>query len=542
MATVAYLTAEIGLRSDLPTYSGGLGVLAGDHVKAAADLGIDLTAVTLLYRNGYARQHITDGTQTETFPEFDPSTVLEDTGLMLHDELEGRPLSLRLWRYRHVGHGGQRADVIFLDPAVDGNDPADIALGHRLYGGPYGTRIRQEYILGVCGIKALDVLGIEATTLHLNEGHCAFAPLELERRGWSREKIAASTLFTTHTPVPAGHDRFTWDEVDAVVGHLLPSDVKAALDGEMLSMSHLAAHYAGRMNGVSQLNAEVAHTMFEGRTIEGITNGVHHLTWTSSAMAELFDEAVEGWRTDPALLATADESLSDEALLGARHRARAALFDEIEAQTGVRFDEGRLTVGFARRFATYKRADLVFSDLERLLEAMKGKVQFVFSGKAHPDDMGGKALIERVLDAGRQLGHDVPVVFLENYSMHTGAVMTAGVDVWLNTPVRPMEASGTSGMKAAMNGVPNCSILDGWWPEACKHGINGWGIGHQEDDRDDARDAKAVLDVLIDEVLPAWESEPKVWCNLMRQSIVASAPFTAQRMVEDYLVRYNDLS
>ena len=262
MATVAYLTAEIGLRTDLPTYSGGLGVLAGDHVKAAADLGLDLTTVTLLYRNGYARQHITDGIQTETFPAFEPSDVLEDTGLILHDELEGRPLALRLWRYRHVGHGGQHADVIFLDPSVEGNDPKDVALGHRLYGGPYGTRIRQEYILGVCGLKALDLLGIAFTTLHLNEGHCAFAPLELERRGWSRARIASSTLFTTHTPVPAGHDRFTWDEVDAVVGHLMPQDVKDAMGGDMLSMSHLAAHYAGRMNGVSQLNAEVALTMW----------------------------------------------------------------------------------------------------------------------------------------------------------------------------------------------------------------------------------------------------------------------------------------
>ena len=541
MATVAYLTAEIGLRTDLPTYSGGLGVLAGDHVKAAADLSLDLTTVTLLYRNGYARQHITDGTQTETFPAFEPSDVLEDTGLVLHDELEGRPLALRLWRYRHVGNGGQHADVIFLDPAVEGNDPKDVALGHRLYGGPYGTRIRQEYILGVCGLKALDLLEIEFTTLHLNEGHCAFAPLELEHRGWSRERIASSTLFTTHTPVPAGHDRFTWDEVDAVVGHLMPQDVKDALGGDMLSMSHLAAHYAGRMNGVSQLNAEVAHTMFEGRTIEGITNGVHHLTWTSDAMSNLFDAHLPKWRANPSLLAQAVDRLPDDALDRARQQARAALFAEVEAQTGQRFDEARLTVGFARRFATYKRADLVFSDLERLMEAMKGKVQFVFSGKAHPDDMGGKALIERVLEAGQRLGHEVPVVFLENYSMHTGAVMTSGVDVWLNTPVRPMEASGTSGMKAAMNGVPNCSILDGWWPEACQHGVNGWGIGHQEDDRDDERDAKAVLDVLIDEVLPAWEGERSVWRALMRHSIASSSPFTAQRMVEDYVERYNDL-
>ncbi len=542
MPHVAYLTAEIGLRSDLPTYSGGLGVLAGDHVKAAADLGVNLTAVTLLYRNGYARQHIVDGKQTETFPAFEPSTLLEDTGLVLEDELEGRPLRLRLWRYRYVGITGAHVDVIFLDPAVEGNDPKDVALGERLYGGPFGTRIRQEYLLGVCGLRALDVLGIEPTTFHLNEGHCAFAPLELESRGWSREEIAASVLFTTHTPVPAGHDRFGWDEVEAVVGGMVPADVRASLHESYLSMSHLAAQYAGRMNGVSRLNAEVAHSMFEGRTIEGITNGVHHLTWTSPSMASLFDGALPGWREDPDLLAGAAWALDDDALDQARAAARGLLFAEVKEQCGLDFDPTCLTIGFARRFATYKRADLVFSDLERMLSAMRGKVQFVFAGKAHPNDEGGKALIERVLDAGRQLGEAVPVAFLENYSMRTGGLMTSGVDVWLNTPVRPMEASGTSGMKAAMNGVPNCSILDGWWPEACQHGVNGWSIGEQEDDRDDERDARAALNVLIDDVLPAWEGDRSVWRDLMRASIVASADFSAQRMLRDYVHRYTDLT
>ena len=542
MPSVAYLTAEIGLQSDLPTYSGGLGVLAGDHIKASADLGLDLVAVTLLYRHGYARQHLEGGTQTESFPAFDPSTLLEDTGLVLEDQLEGRPLHLRIWRYRYTGVTGHHVDVYFLDPDVEGNAPEDVALGHRLYGGPYGTRIRQEYLLGVCGLRALDLLGLAPTTYHLNEGHCAFAPIELEARGWSRTKIAASVLFTTHTPVPAGHDRFGWDEVEQVLGPLMPQDVREALSDDELSMSHLAAFYAGRMNGVSQLNAEVAHSMFEGKTIEGITNGVHHITWTSPSMSDLFDEALEGWREDPDLLVGAAWALEDEALDRARQQARRALFAEVKSQTGLVLKEERLTIGFARRFATYKRADLVFSDLERLLSAMRGKVQFVFAGKAHPDDRQGKALIERVLEAGQRLGEDIPVAFLENYGMDTGGLMTAGVDIWLNTPVRPMEASGTSGMKAAMNGVPNCSILDGWWPEACHHGVNGWGIGRQEDDRDDDRDAKAVLDVLIDEVLPAWESDRSVWRGMMRASIVASAAFTAQRMLQDYQQRYRDLS
>ena len=297
-----------------------------------------------------------------------------------------------------------------------------------------------------------------------------------------------------------GHDRFEWNSVKEVLGDLLPDDsaelVRMAGDpenGDRCSMSHLAVALAGPVNAVSNLNAWVASSMFAEHHIHPITNGVHHTTWTSSIMTELFDKELPGWRSDPTQLGYAGK-ISDVDLMSARKKNRAVFRELVKASSGVELEEDRLTIGFARRFATYKRANLVFSDLERLRSIGAGKIQFVFSGKAHPRDEGGKELIRKIFEAAKQLQDDIPVVFIEDYSMATGAAMTSGVDVWMNNPVRPMEASGTSGMKAVMNGVPNCSIMDGWWPEACEHGINGWAVGGNDDERNDERDNRNLLD------------------------------------------------
>jgi alpha-glucan phosphorylase-like protein len=367
-------------------------------------------------------------------------------------------------------------------------------------------------------------------------------------RGWTREELKKRTLFTTHTPVPAGHDRFDWDSVKAVLGDLLPDDsaelVKMAGDsenGERCSMSHLAVALAGPVNAVSNLNAWVASSMFGENHIHPITNGVHHTTWTSPIMMELFDKELPGWRSDPTQLGYAGK-ISDEDLKLARKKNREVFRELVRVSNGVELEEGRLTIGFARRFATYKRANLVFRDLERLRSIGSGKIQFVFSGKAHPRDEGGKQLIRDIYGSATELIDEIPVVFLENYDMATGLAMTSGVDIWLNNPIRPLEASGTSGMKAAMNGVPNCSILDGWWPEGCQHGINGWGLGAAEDDRDDARDANYVYEALENEVLPAWEGEGSTWTNIMRSSIVTSARFTGARMIAEYKRFYDNFT
>ena len=549
MSVVGYFTAEIGLWSDLHTYSGGLGVLAGDHVKSAADAGVPLVGVTLLYHQGYARQHIDgNGVQTETFPEFDPAHHLTKTDIVIRLQLDGQALLAHVWKTEITGHSGQIVPVYFIDTRHASNSAEHQVLSSRLYGGGDEVRIRQEYVLGVGGVQLFDHLDVELQGLHLNEGHCTFAMLELLNRGWSRDELAQRSLFTTHTPVPAGHDRFEWSLVKQVVGEILPDDaqglVRSAGDSEQgarCSMSHLAVALSTSVNAVSKLNAEVAMTMFEEQLIQPITNGVHHITWTSPVMSSLFDEHMAGWRIHPESISNADD-LPTKDLLEARSKARKQLRDYVQSTTGVKLHSDRLTIGFARRFATYKRANLVFKDLQRLRTIGAGKIQFVFSGKAHPRDQGGKQLIRDIFESADQITDEIPVAFIENYDMHTGLMMTSGVDIWLNNPIRPMEASGTSGMKAAMNGVPNCSILDGWWPEACIHGVNGWAIGNAEDDRNDDRDAENIYNVLEHDVLPLWEREGNGWSDMMKASIAASAGFTGHRMIQDYLEFYNQFS
>ena len=549
MPTIAYLTAEIGLWSELHTYSGGLGVLAGDHVKSAADANLPLVAISLLYREGYGRQHLdAKGDQSETYAPIDPAEHLTNTGKTIQLPLDGSTLYASIWRTDVMGVSGHVVPVYFLDTFHPNNSADFVGLGARLYGGDDDTRVRQEYLLGVGGVQALQSLGHDFAGMHLNEGHCTFAMLEMLRQGWTREELAQRTLFTTHTPVPAGHDRFEWSLVREVIGELLPDDaqdlVRNAGDSEeahRCSMSHLAVALSTSVNAVSNLNAQVASTMFGSTHIAPITNGVHHITWTSPQMSSLFDVHLPGWKEDPSQLGYAG-SLPDDALLEARQANRRMLRELVRISTGVELEEHRLTIGFARRFATYKRANLVFSDLERLRAIGADRIQFVFSGKAHPKDEGGKQLIRDIFASAGEVANDIPVAFIENYDMDTGLAMTSGVDIWLNNPIRPLEASGTSGMKAAMNGVPNCSILDGWWPEGCEHGVNGWAIGEAEDDRDDARDAENIYNVLEHEVLPLWDEGPHRWAKLMRASIATSARFTGARMIADYLHFYDRFS
>lgn len=537
---IAYLSAEIGLYSELHTYSGGLGVLAGDHLKSAADEGMEMVAVTLLYRRGYGRQHLdSEGNQTETYPDLDPRRHLEDTGLEMTLPLDGKMLTIRIWMAKIVGRNGHEVPVYFLDSRHDENHISHIGLSDTLYGGDDRMRIRQEFLLGVGGIRALEKLGHwPLKGLHLNEGHCSFAALEMLEKGWSKSEVSKKTLFTTHTPVPAGHDKFDWKMVEEVASELIDEDDRMlANENGLFSMSHLGIGLAGSVNAVSGLNAEVASKMFPNSNIMPITNGVHHPSWISPSMASLYERELPGWRSDGSILENA-AILSETGIERARTEARSVLREIVKSMTGVELDGNRLTIGFARRFATYKRASLIFRDIERLNSIASGKVQFVFSGKAHPKDEGGKELIKDIFRSSRNLD-DIPLAFLEDYSMATGLAITSGVDVWLNTPVRPMEASGTSGMKAVLNGVPNLSILDGWWPEACKHGINGWAIGNDHDERDDERDANSLYRVLELDVLPSWKDNRKVWVAMMKEAIKAGAGFTGQRMIRQYSEIYD---
>ena len=547
MGLIGYFSAEIGLESDLPTYSGGLGVLAGDHVKSAADAEIDLVAVTLLYRKGYCLQKLDQlGNQIDQSVSYEPSDFLENTNRSFSMQIHNESVHVDIWKKEIIGSTGHYVPVYFLDTNHPSNSQAMKDLTGHLYGGDDRNRVCQEILLGVGGVRTFELMEHKITGMHLNEGHCTFALLE-KAKSWGREEVRKRTLFTTHTPVPAGHDRFEWDLVEELLGALLPTDAKQMVkdagdeeEGKRCSMSHLGIALSGQVNAVSSLNAEVASAMFPKNRIHPITNGVHHITWTSTPFQVLFDESAPGWRQNPLLLK--NSQFSDEQLLKTKENARMQLHQHVFEQTGVTFEPHRLTIGFARRFATYKRANLVFSDLEALQKIGSGKIQFVFSGKAHPKDMGGKALIKDIFKSSKSISQGIPVAFLEDYSMDTGLLMTSGVDIWLNNPTRPMEASGTSGMKAAMNGTPNCSILDGWWPEACIHGVNGWAIGKGESDRDDTRDAAYLLSLLKDEIIPAWENKSEVWPNIMRESISASTGFTGVRMIEDYANFYSQIN
>ncbi|MEZ4270601.1 MAG: alpha-glucan family phosphorylase [Myxococcota bacterium] len=542
METTAYFSAEIGFSVNVPTYSGGLGVLAGDHLKAAADKGLPLVGVTLMYREGYFRQHLdADGQQTASYPRFIASPRLEQLAETVEIPLEGRILVLGIWR-THLygcGHSGEHIPILFLDSDRPDNSPEDRQITHRLYGGDQSTRLRQEAVLGFGGLLAVQKLYPQAKRYHLNEGHCAFLTLGLLREGLSVDEIRQRCHFTTHTPVPAGHDVFDYEAAKGMLGGLLPENITELAGEDALSMSELALSLCGTANGVSKLHGEVARKMFPGRDIGHITNGVHHLTWVCDVMAQLFDAHIPGWRDEPRRLASGAVNLPTDALMAAHQTRKTELVTYANAQTALGFAENILTIGFARRAASYKRADLLFRDLERLVKIGEGKLQIIFAGKAHPRDTLGQGVIQRVFEASRQLAGRIRVGYIANYSMWSGALITSGVDVWLNTPKRPREASGTSGMKAVLNGVPNASISDGWWAEGARDGENGWILGDPQRDTDDAEDVASLYRILEERIIPTFYADNREpWANLMRQAIATGADFTAARMVVDYAEKY----
>jgi starch phosphorylase len=553
---VAYFCMEFGISEDLPVYSGGLGVLAGDHLKAAADLGVPLVAVGLLYRFGYFRQAIDGDGQEERYVPFDPAAAgltLEPHSISV--DLAGERVAARIWRTDAAG-----VPLYLLDTDVEENSAEARTITDRLYGGDREHRLRQELMLGVGGPRALQALGIEPTVFHVNEGHAAFLALERLRMavaaGRPRDEaladVRATTVFTTHTPVPAGNEVFEpqlvrryveqlaaagglpWDEVEAL-GHS-PHD-------DLFGLTPLALRTAARANGVSRLHGEVAREMWaalEGAApIDGVTNGVHFRTWIGARLRELLAEAGVALDAPPGeqrweLARGLDRDALAE-VLGAQNRM---LLERVPAEAGL--TPGALTIGFARRFATYKRAGLVFSDrarLDRLLRDADVPVQIVIAGKAHPADAAGKELIRRVVES---TGAGSRVVFLPDYDLALAPLIVRGVDVWLNTPRRPQEASGTSGMKAALNGALNLSTLDGWWAEGYDPEI-GWAIDggrHDEEDEQDAADAEALYRLLEHEVVPLFARRAD-WLDRVAASIASvGAYFGADRMVREYAERY----
>ena len=545
----AYFSMEIAIQPDMPTYSGGLGVLAGDTLRAASDLGIPLAAVTLAHRKGYFRQSLdAQGQQTEASQPWDPSRLPLE-GPRVAVTIEGRPVFIQAWRYDMEGVTGHTIPIYLLDTDLDQNDPRDRTLTDHLYGGDNDYRLAQEIVLGMGGARMLEALAYNVNVYHMNEGHAALltvAVLEKQLNGGAfssaqerdLEAVKQKCVFTTHTPVPAGHDRFTMEQAYRILGpeyvHLLER-IGGSHDG-MLNMTYIALNFSRFVNGVAMMHMKVSREMFPGVQIDGITNGVHAGTWTGPEMKAVFDQHFPRWKEDNIHLRYAIDIPAAE--IATAHLAqKRTLFAVVKERTGVELDEKVFTIGFARRVATYKRADLLFSDPERLARMAEafGGLQILYGGKAHPHDMPGKALIRRVFEAAAKLtSARMHIVYLENYEWSLGQLLTSGVDLWLNNPERPLEASGTSGMKAALNGVPSLSILDGWWIEGCTEGVTGWAI---EDSASSEQEAENLYSKLEKAVLPLYYQKRDEWNTMMGTTIAHNGSFfNTQRMLQQYLV------
>jgi starch phosphorylase len=551
--TIAYFSMEICLEQTLPTYSGGLGVLAGDTLRAAADLGVPMVAVTLAHRSGYLVQHLdAEGKQTETPSMWHPEEILEACEPTVTVEIEGRSVRVRAWRYEVKGHDGHIVPVFLLDTALTENSSYDATLTDTLYGGDSHYRLCQEVVLGMGGAAMLRALGFSHDVCHhINEGHASLLMLALLERQldgrtrWDLQEedidaVRRQCVFTTHTPVPAGHDKFPVALAQAILGAERVATLEAAkaIEHEELNMTYVALRLSRYANAVALRHQTVSQEMFPGFPITAITNGVHAATWTSEPFRVLFDHHVPGWRRDNFYLRYASEIALDD-IRDAHARAKKALFAEVQRRTGVTLDAKAFTLGFARRSTPYKRADLIFSDPERLRQMTRrtGPLQILYGGKAHPRDEWGKALIGKIFAAARALEGDVTVLYLENYDMHLGGLMTSGVDVWLNTPMRPLEASGTSGMKAALNGVPSFSVLDGWWVEGRIEGVTGWAIdGDPALPTDPSDDISALYLTLERTILPLYYGLPYAFAEVMRNAIALNGSFfNTQRMVMQYV-------
>lgn len=547
--SLVYFSMEIGFEARLPTYSGGLGVLAGDTLRAAADLGLPMVGVSLVHRRGYFRQMLDEaGRQTTEPDDWAPEELLREVEARARVELRGRTVHVRAFERPVVGVHGDIVPVYLLDTRLPENHEEDRRLTDSLYGGDAEYRLLQEAILGLGGLALLRELGYDGIeTFHMNEGHSALLPVGLleERLDGGTPspddvaRVREQCVFTTHTPVPAGHDRFPEELVESVLGSDRTSLLRdRGLQDGTLNMSLLALHLSRFANGVAARHGQVSREMFPDHEIYPITNGVHVPTWTSPAMASLFDRHIPGWRSDPYNLRHAALiPLPD--LTAARAEAKARLLSAVRERTGVEMDPAVLTVGFARRSTPYKRIDLLFHDPERLrrMACDYGGLQVVYSGKAHPEDTGGQDMIRAVHHAAEVLEGDVPVVWLPDYDMELGGLITSGVDLWLNNPEKPKEASGTSGMKAALNGIPNLSTLDGWWIEGHMEGVTGWSLSRDwRGPSDREREAEVLYTRLEEDILPLYYDDAAAYDRIRRNTITLNGPhFSARRMMQQYV-------
>ncbi len=508
---IAYFSMEIGLRDEIPTFSGGLGILAGDTVKSAADLNLPFIAVTLMSRKGYFRQEIdNEGHQTEHPINWDPSKLMKRAAEQVFVSIEGRNVLVQAWIYFVESPRGGIIPVIYLDTNLPENSAEDKILTDQLYGGDESYRIKQEVVLGIGGVRMLRKLGFQIKKYHMN-------------------------VFTTHTPVEAGHDKFTYELFNKVFGNYFPENIMKKLAGEKnVNMTLLGFNLSNFVNGVAKKHGEVSQSMFPGYQINSITNGVHSYTWTSENMKNIFDKYLPGWANEPEIFVRVG-AIPDDEIWAAHLKSKKELIEYVNSVSGTDMDVDTLTIGFARRATAYKRADLLFTDLERLEKIGTGRIQVIYAGKAHPKDEPGKKLIKSIFALRDKLKGKIKLSFVENYNMNIALKLVSGVDIWLNTPLRPLEASGTSGMKAAHNGVMNFSVLDGWWIEGHIEDFTGWAIG-EPDKNMNKIDADDLYHKLENKIIPAYYNDRKHWIRMMQNAIGKNAYyFNTHRMMRRYV-------
>lgn len=570
---IAYFSMEIAVQSAMPTYSGGLGVLAGDTLRSAADMRVPIVAVSLLHRAGYFHQQLNElGTQTEQPVDWNVNDFLTELPVRAVVNIEGRRVTVRCWKYQLEGVSGYTVPVYLLDTDLPENADWDRKLTSVLYGGDAHYRLCQEIILGIGGVRILRALGYDTLDrFHMNEGHASLLTLGLlleSAQQAGRDRIEASDLaavrrkciFTTHTPVPAGHDQFPLSALASALGfredlsdicdaHLAvrifgrhePRLEPKAPSGPqtMLNMTYLGLNMSRYVNGVAKKHGEVSRLMFAGYHIDAITNGVHAATWTSPAFQALYDKHIPDWRQDNFSLRHA-ESIPRQEIWDAHMIAKSELIHRVNKGADIAMEGDIFTVGFARRVTAYKRADLILCDVKRLKKIASefGGLQLIYAGKAHPSDGEGKDLIRRIFELKQALKGDISIAFLPNYDVELAKLITAGVDLWLNTPQPPLEASGTSGMKAAFNGVPSLSVLDGWWLEGLVEGVTGWAIGTDNRIQQSERspDAICLYDKLEQIIVPMFCQDRERFIEIMRHAIaINGSHFNTQRMLQQYI-------
>jgi starch phosphorylase len=540
---IAYFSMEIGIKNEIPTYAGGLGILAGDTIRSAADLKLPLVGVTLISKKGFFRQEITeDGRQIEYPQEWDPSEFMTLLPATVKVKIGKEEVEIGAWLYDYESLTGGVVPVLFLDTDLEGNSLENRQITHYLYGGDERYRLKQEIVLGIGGVRMLEKLGIGIRKYHMNEGHCSLLALELLKKNeMDVERVKELCIFTTHTPIEVAQDKFPYEIVREMFDEPDIEIMKRFGGQDRLNMTLFALNMTNYVNGVAKKHKETFSGIFPSYGINAITNGVHSYTWTCESFRKLYDKYIPGWANEPELLVRV-ENIPNEEIWDAHMKAKKKLIDNINQKTNVCMDYDTLTIGFARRATGYKRANFLFSDIERLRKVnKKGKIQVIFAGKAHPRDDSGKKIIEEIFGYIKRLKDEIKIVYLPNYDMALAHKLISGVDVWLNTPQRPLEASGTSGMKAAHNGVINFSVLDGWWIEGWIEGVTGWAIGPHPDEQLSpwdtyVREKDDLYNKLEYVIIPMFYHRRDEWIEMMKNSIGKIAYyFNSHRMMLRYV-------